>query len=89
VFDAVPEEPADLIEGIVSVARAAQGVLLHATPDLIDDLGTQPDHMEGVKDGDRIGQPVMNGVGISRNGSSAACSTPSSNPSGRAFSQLL
>jgi hypothetical protein len=47
------------------VAAAAQGVLLHAAPDLIDHLGAQPDHVEGVEDGDRIGQPVTNGVGIS------------------------
>ena len=68
VFDAVPEEPADLIEGIVFVATAAQGALWHATSDLIDHLGAQPDHVAGVEDGDRIGQPVMNGI---RNGSSA------------------
>jgi hypothetical protein len=38
MFHAVPEQPTDLIEGIVFVAAAAKGVLLHATPDLIDHL---------------------------------------------------
>jgi hypothetical protein len=32
----VTQEPTDLIERVVFVAAAAQGVLLHATPDLID-----------------------------------------------------
>jgi hypothetical protein len=59
----------------VFVAASAQGVLLYATPDLIDHLDAQPDHVEGVEDSDGIGQPVMNGVRIPRNGSSAACST--------------
>jgi hypothetical protein len=38
---------------------------------------------------DCVGQPVMNGVRIPRNGSSAACSTPSTNRSGWALSQAL
>jgi hypothetical protein len=38
VFDAVPQQPADLIQRVVFVAAAAQGVLLHPTPDLIDYL---------------------------------------------------
>ena len=61
----MPEEPADLIEGVVFVAAAAQGLLLHAAPDLIDYLSAQPDHVESVEDRDRIGQPVTNSVGIS------------------------
>src|SRR5215213_440246 len=36
----VAEEPADLIERVVFVAAAAQGVLLHSTPHLIDHLRT-------------------------------------------------
>jgi hypothetical protein len=29
------------------------------------DLGAEPDNVKGVKDGNRLGQPVMNGVRIS------------------------
>jgi hypothetical protein len=49
----------------VFVAAAAQSVLLDAAADFVDDLGAQSDHMKGVKDGDRVGQPVTNGVRIS------------------------
>ena len=43
---------------------SAQSVLLNAAADFVDDLGSEPDHVKGVKDGDRVGQPVMNGVRI-------------------------
>ena len=39
VFHAVAEQPADFVERVVFVAAAAQGVLLHASADLVDDLG--------------------------------------------------
>jgi hypothetical protein len=54
VFHAVAEQPADLVERVVLVAAAAQGVLLDAAPDLVDDLGAKHD-MEGVQDGDGVG----------------------------------
>jgi hypothetical protein len=65
VFDAVPEQPSDLVERVVFVPASTERVLLHPPSDLVNDLGAEPDHVEGVKDGDRLGQPVMNGVRIS------------------------
>ena len=59
------EQPADLVERVVFVAAAAEGVLLDAAADLVDDLGAEPDHVEGVEDGDRVGQPVADRVRIS------------------------
>ena len=53
------------MEGIVFVAAAAQDVLLHATPDLIDHLGPQPDHVEGIEHSDRVREAVADRVGIS------------------------
>jgi hypothetical protein len=64
VFHTVAEEPADLIKRVVFVAAAAQGVLLHPTPDLIDHLSPQPHHMEGIKHRHRVREAVMNRVGI-------------------------
>jgi hypothetical protein len=61
----VAEEPADLIERVVFVPASAQSVLLDAAADFVDDLGAEPDHVKGVKHGDHVGQPVMNGVRIS------------------------
>ena len=59
------EQPADLVERVVLVTASAQGVLLDAAADLVDDLGAEPHHVEGVKDCDRVGQPVTNRVRIS------------------------
>jgi hypothetical protein len=39
-------------------------VLLDATPDLIDDLGAQPDHVEGIEHRDRVREAVADRVGI-------------------------
>jgi hypothetical protein len=61
----VPEQPSDLVERVVFVPASTQRVLLHSPSDLVNDLGAEPDHVKGVKDGDRVGQPVMNGVRIS------------------------
>jgi hypothetical protein len=36
---------------------------LDAAADLIEDLGAEPEHLEGVKDGDGVGQLVADGVG--------------------------
>ena len=30
-------------------------ILLHPPSDLVNDLGAEPDNVEGVKDGDRVG----------------------------------
>jgi hypothetical protein len=64
VFDAVSEQPSDLVERVVLVPASAQRVLLHPPSDLVNDLGAEPDHVEGVKDRDRVRQPVVNGVGV-------------------------
>jgi hypothetical protein len=47
------------------VPASAHSVLLDAAADFVDDLGAEPDDVKGVKDGDRLGQPVMDGVRIS------------------------
>jgi hypothetical protein len=64
VLYAVAEYAADLVERIVLVAAVAKGVLLDAAPDFIDDLGAQPDYMEGIQHRDRVGQLVTNRVRI-------------------------
>jgi hypothetical protein len=56
------------------VATPAKGVLLDAARNLVDQLGAEPHDMEGVQDGDGVGQPVADGVGIARNGFNAAVS---------------
>ena len=58
------EQPADLVERVVLVAAPAQGVLLDAAADLVDDLGAEPHHVEGVEDGDRVGQLVADRVRV-------------------------
>src|SRR5687767_13615373 len=65
MFYAVAEQPADLIERVVLVPASTQSVLLDAAADFVHDLGSEPDYVKGVKDGDRVGQPIMNGVRIS------------------------
>jgi hypothetical protein len=50
------------------VPASASSLLLDAAADFVDDLGSEPDYVKGVKDGDRVGQPVMNGVRISPKG---------------------
>jgi hypothetical protein len=40
MFHPVAEEPADLIQRVVLVTAPAKGVLLHASPEFIDHLGT-------------------------------------------------
>jgi hypothetical protein len=55
VFYSVAQQAADLVERVVFVAASAEGVLLDAAADLIDDLGAEPHHMEGVQDCDRVG----------------------------------
>jgi hypothetical protein len=55
VVHAVAEEPSDLVERVVLVTAVAQGVLLDATPDLVDNRGAEPHHMESVKYCDRVG----------------------------------
>ena len=58
------EQAADLVERVVFVAAAAEGVLLDAAADLVDDLGAQADDVEGVEHGDRVGQAVPERVGV-------------------------
>ena len=60
----MPEQSADLVERVVFVAAVAEGVLLDAAADLVDDLGAEPDHVEGVQHRDRVGQLVSDGVGV-------------------------
>ena len=46
------------------MAAVAEGVLLDAAADLIDDLGAEPHHVEGVQHRDRVGEPVADRVGV-------------------------
>jgi hypothetical protein len=58
VLHAVAQQPADLIKLVVFVAAVAQGLLLHATPDL-DHLRAQPDHVKGIEHRDRVRKAVV------------------------------
>jgi len=62
VFNAVPQEAADLVERVVLVTPMAERGLLDASADLVDNLGAEPDDVEGVEDGDSVGQLVADGV---------------------------
>jgi hypothetical protein len=48
MLDTVAEYATDLIQRVVLAASVAEGVLLEAATDLVEDLGGQPDDMEGV-----------------------------------------
>ena len=60
----VAEEAADLVKRVVFVASVADGVLLDAAADLVNDLRPEADDVEGVKDRDRVGQLVTDSVRI-------------------------
>jgi hypothetical protein len=51
----VAQQAVDLVERVVLVTAVPEGVLLDAAANLVDDLGAEPDHMEGVQDRDRPG----------------------------------
>jgi hypothetical protein len=72
VFGAVAEQTADPIQRVVAVAAAAQLPLLDAAVDLVDDLCAEPDDVEGVEHGDRVGQLVADGLAASRLATSGA-----------------
>jgi hypothetical protein len=46
------------------VTASAERFLLHPSSDLINDLGAEPDHMEGVEHRDRVRELVVDGVGV-------------------------
>ncbi len=58
VLQAVPQQTADLVERVVSVAAAVQLFLLDAAADLVHDLGAELDDVEGVQDLHRVGEAV-------------------------------
>ena len=64
VLDTMTEQAADPVERVVLVAAVAEGVLLDAAPDLVDHLGSQPDHMEGIQHRDRVRQLITDRVRI-------------------------
>ena len=45
----MPQQPPNLVQGVVPVAAVAEGGLLHPAPDLVDDLRAELDHMEGIE----------------------------------------
>ena len=57
VLDAVAEEPADLVERVVFVAAVADGVLLDAAADLVDDLGAEPTTWKASRTATASGSP--------------------------------
>jgi len=46
------------------VAAPTEGVLLDPATDLIDDLGAEPHHVEGVQDRHRVRQALVDSVRI-------------------------
>ena len=65
MLHAVTEQAADFVERVVFVAAVTQRILLNAAADLVDDLGPEPDNVEGIQDADGVGQFVADRVGIS------------------------
>jgi hypothetical protein len=68
VFHAVAEQAPDLVQRVVFVAAPTEGVLLDAAADLVDDLGAEPHHVEGVQDRHRLRQALVDGVRIPTKG---------------------
>ena len=60
----VAEQAADLVERVVFVPSVAEGVLLDAAADLVDDLCPEANDVEGVEGRDRVGQLVTDSVRI-------------------------
>jgi hypothetical protein len=89
VFDAVAEQPADLVERVVFVATPAERVLLDAAADFVDDLGAEPDHVGGIQHGDRVREAVADRVRIPPKRIRAAVSHAVDELVGLAFSQAL
>jgi hypothetical protein len=56
------QDVADPVERVVAVTAVAQGVLLDAAADLVDDVGAELDHMEGVQHRGRVLKLVIDGV---------------------------
>ena len=89
VLDTVAEEATDLVERIGLMASVAEGVLLDSAADFVDDLGGQPDDMEGVEYGDRVGQLVTDRVRVATERVQRGLFELAVNPSGWACSQVL
>src|SRR5215203_4210982 len=68
VFDAVAEQPTDLVERVLFMTTSAEGVLLDAAAHLVDNLAAQPDHMKRIQHSDGVGQSVVDRVGIPAEG---------------------
>ena len=64
VLAAAAQQTPDLVERVVLVTAPAQGVLLDAAADLVDDLGAELDDVEGVQHRDGVGQLVAQRVGV-------------------------
>lgn len=67
---------ADAAERLPGATAVAQGVLLHASADLIDDLPTEFHDAEGLEQGDHFEQFVANGVGIAVEQVQCLCADP-------------
>jgi hypothetical protein len=73
----------------VFVTAAAQSVLLHPTPDLIDHLGAQPDHIKGIEYRDCVPQVVTDAVAVTAERVQRGLLNASMKPSSRVFNQAL
>jgi hypothetical protein len=59
---------ADPVERVVFAATMTELLLLHSAPGLLHRGQPQPDHVEGVEDRDRVGELVIDGVGVAPEG---------------------
>jgi hypothetical protein len=62
---------------------------LHPAADLVNDLGAEPDHMEGIQHRDRVRELFVDRVGLAPERIHTACSMSSMNSSGWAWIQAL
>ncbi len=62
VLQAVPQQPADLVERVVRMTASAELLLLDTAADFVDELGAELDDVEGVEDLHCVGQRVAESV---------------------------
>ncbi len=69
------QQPPDLVERVIAVPSMLQRVVPDSATDLVENLGAQPHDVEGVEDGDGVGELVADRVGIAMERVQGACST--------------
>jgi hypothetical protein len=88
-LDVVAQQPTNLVERVVLVTSVAEGVLLDAAADLIDDLGPEADDMKGVEHRDRVAELVADRVRRATERIQGGLFDAGVNPLGWFCSQLL